>query len=248
MTAAGVLFQREARVAFASVAFYVQTAAFLAASGWSLVDALRRGDGGFVLVPALWAGSVAFWLPFLSALATMRSFSAERASGTLETLLTAPISESQVVSGKFQSAFLVGLLGLVLAGLAPMVLLPWLSPRLADGIATGPLIAGLVTLMIQLALWTAVGIFFSLVWEQQAAAAACSLFVCLVVPLAVEVAAAAWFPGFSLAAVGFPAAGWAADAASGLMALAPVVCYGLSAWGFLFLTTLLLEARQIRTG
>ena len=36
--------------------------------------------------------------------------------------------------------------------------------------------------------------------------------------------------------------------ASGLMALAPVVCYGLSAWGFLFLTTLLLEARQIRTG
>jgi ABC-2 type transport system permease protein len=248
MTAAAVLFQREARAAFASVSFYVQAAAFLAASGWSLVDALRRGEGGFVLVPALWVGSVAFWLPFLSALATMRSFSAERASGTLETLLTAPISESQVVWGKFHSAFLTGLTGLALAGLAPVVLLPWLSPRLADGIAAWPLVAGMVTLMIQLALWTAVGLFFSLAWEQQAAAAACSLFVCLVVPLAVEAAVAAWFPGVSLAAAGFPAAGWAADAASGLLTLAPVVCYGAAARGFLFLTTLLLEARQIRTG
>ena len=248
MTAGGILFRREARTAFASASFYVQVAAFLAASGWSLVDALRRGEGGVVQVPALWAGSVAFWLPFLSALATMRSFSVERASGTLETLLTAPIRESQVVLGKFQSAFLVGLAGLALAVLGPAAVLPRLSPLLAAGLAAGPLVIGLAVLTLQLALWTAVGIFFSLAWEQQAPAAACSLFVCLVVPLAVEAAVSAWFPGVSVAVVGFPATAWAADAASGLMALAPVVFYGAATWVFLYLTTLLLEVRQIRTG
>jgi len=248
MTAAGVLFRREARAAFASVAFYVQTAAFLAASGWSLVEALRRGEGGFAQVPELWAGGVAFWLPFLAALATMRSFSAERASGTLETLLTAPIREAQVVRGKFQAALLVGLAGLALAVVAPAVALPRLSPLLAGGVSAGALAAGCAVLAVQLALWTAVGIFFSLVWQQQAAAAACSLFACLVAPRALEAALGAWFPSVAIAAAGFSAAGWAAEAATGLMALAPLVCHGVMVWGFLFLTTLLLEARQIRAG
>ncbi len=248
MTAVGAVFRREVRAAFAAVPVYVQIAAFLAASGWSLVDALRRGEGGFVQVPALWAGVVATWLPFLAVLATVRSFSAERASGTLETLLTAPISEVQVVWAKFQSAFVVGLVGVGLALLMPTVLLPWLSPLLAGGISAGALVAGVLALALQLALWTAVGIFFSLLWEQQAAAAACSLFFSMVVPRAVVAVAESWFPAVPIAAIGLPAREYAVDAASGLVALAPLVCYGVTAWCLLFLTTLLLEARQIRTG
>ncbi len=248
MRADVVIFRREARAAFAAVSSYVQWAAFLAASGWSLVEALRRGEGGFVQVPALWAGAVAAWLPFLGALATMRGFSAERASGTIETLLTAPVREAQVVWGKFRAAFLVGLTGLVLAAAVPVALLPRFAPSLAEGVSPWALGAATAALGVQLALWTATGLFFSLLWEQPAAAVASSLFCCLLVPRAVTAAAAAWFPAAPLETLGVSAREWAMAAADGLVSLAPWVCYGAAAWCLLFVTALLLEARQIRTG
>lgn len=248
MRADGVIFRREAAAAFASVASYVQWAAFLAASGWSLVDALRRGEGGFVQVPALWAGAVAVWLPFLSALATMRSFSAERASGTIETLLTAPVREAQVVWGKFQAAFLAGGTGLLLALAVPMILLPRLALPLAAAVSPWALAAATATLTMQLALWTAVGLFFSLLWEQPAAAAASALFCCLLVPRAATVATASWFPTLPVTTLGIPARDWAMETADGLIMVTPWVCYGVVAWCLLFLTMRLLEVRQIRTG
>ena len=248
MTATHVIFRREMRMALTTVFVYVKWAAFLAASGWSLVEALRRGEGGFVQVPALWAGTVAFWLPFLSTFATMQSFSTERASGTLETLLTAPVRESQVVWGKFHAAFMIGMVGLLLALLAPVLLLPRLAPLLTNSLSAWALLAAGLVLIVQLALWTAVGLFFSLLWEQQAAAAACSLFFCLLLPRALAAAAAAWFPTAPLTTLGLSARAWAMDVASGLVTVSPLVCFSVVTWVFLLLSTLLLEARQIRTG
>lgn len=235
-------------MALTTVFVYVKWAAFLAASGWSLVDALRRGEGGFVPLSALWAGAVAFWLPFLSAFATMQSFSAERASGTLETLLTAPVRESQVVWGKFQAAFMVGLVGLLVALLAPLLVLPRLAPLLTNTLSACALLAAVLVLMVQLALWTVVGLFFSLLWEQQAAAAACSLFFCLLLPRALTAAAGAWFPATPLVVLGLSGRAWAMDTASGLINFSPFVGFGVAIWVFLLLSTLLLETRQIRTG
>lgn len=49
-----------------------------------------------------------FWFPvfFMVPLLTMKSFAEERRLGTLETLLTAPVSTTEVVLGKFSAAYL----------------------------------------------------------------------------------------------------------------------------------------------
>jgi ABC-type transport system involved in multi-copper enzyme maturation permease subunit len=53
-----------------------------------------------------------FWIPvfFMVPLLTMKSFAEERRQGTLETLLTAPVSTAEVVLGKFSAAYLFYLL------------------------------------------------------------------------------------------------------------------------------------------
>src|SRR5688500_11746221 len=53
----------------------------------------------------LFGGSILYFLPillFCPAL-TMRTFAEERRSGTLETLMTAPVLESEIVAGKYVS-------------------------------------------------------------------------------------------------------------------------------------------------
>jgi len=53
-----------------------------------------------------------FWIPvfFMVPLLTMKTFAEERRMGTLETLLTSPVSTGEVVLGKFSAAYLFYLL------------------------------------------------------------------------------------------------------------------------------------------
>lgn len=62
--------------------------------------------GGQNLLQAFFGGTTLFWLPLLifAPLLTMRLLAEERASGTIETLMTAPITETQIVLGKYLAA------------------------------------------------------------------------------------------------------------------------------------------------
>ena len=99
--------------------------------------------------------------PFL----TMRLFSEERRSGTLNLLLSAPVSITELVLGKYLgiTLFLGGLLGLI-------SLMP-LSLYLGTSIDPGQFISGMLGLLLLMCAITAVGLFMSILSHQPAVAA-----------------------------------------------------------------------------
>ncbi len=99
------------------------------------------------------------WMPvlliFLVAALTMRSWAEERRSGTLELLLTAPISATELVLGKF-----VGVLGLVLIALALTLPLP-VTVALLGPLDWGPVIGGYVAAVALASAYVAIGLWVS---------------------------------------------------------------------------------------
>jgi ABC-2 type transport system permease protein len=73
--------------------------------GWSFVDMLGKFNGNSTDVPMIeyFYSTFYFWLILLltAPVITMRSFAAERSSGTYETLMTVPVSDVQVVLAKY---------------------------------------------------------------------------------------------------------------------------------------------------
>jgi ABC-2 type transport system permease protein len=99
------------------------------------------------------------WMPvlliFLVAALTMRAWSEERRSGTLETLLTSPVSPLQLVLGKF-------LAGLLLVGTALLLTLPLpLTVALLGPLDWGPVIGGYVAALFLAAAYVAIGLYMS---------------------------------------------------------------------------------------
>ena len=102
------LLRRELSVYFISLAGYVIIAAITFLSGLIfkvLMD--RLGSTPFPMpVTELFFNTLWFWimLPLVAPVITMRLFALEKFSGTFETLMTAPVSDLQVVAAKFTAA------------------------------------------------------------------------------------------------------------------------------------------------
>lgn len=99
------------------------------------------------------------WLPllliFLVAALTMRAWSEERRAGTLESLLTAPVSPLQLILGKFTAA-----LGLVALALALTLPLP-ITVSLLGPLDWGPVIGGYIATLFLAAAYIAIGLYMS---------------------------------------------------------------------------------------
>jgi len=99
------------------------------------------------------------WLPllliFLVAAVTMRMWSEERRSGTLEFLLTVPVRNHQMVLGKF-----VACLGLVAVALLLTLPLP-LTVSLFGPLDWGPVFGGYLATLFLAAAYVAIGLFVS---------------------------------------------------------------------------------------
>ena len=102
-----------------------------------------------------------FWIPvfFMVPLLTMKSFAEERRMGTLETLLTTPVSTAEVVLGKFSAAYLFYVL-LWGATLGFHYILH-IYARDARYLDSGPLIGGYLFIAISGLLFISVGILAS---------------------------------------------------------------------------------------
>jgi ABC-2 type transport system permease protein len=111
-----------------------------------------------------------FWFPvfFMVPLLTMKSFAEERRMGTLETLLTAPVSSAEVVLGKFSAAYLFYMMlwGSTL-GFHYILKIYARDPRFLD---PGPLIGGYLFIAISGLLFIAIGILASSMTRNQAVA------------------------------------------------------------------------------
>lgn len=111
-----------------------------------------------------------FYLPvlFMVPLLTMKSISEERRQGTLETLLTTPISTVELVLGKFSAAYLMYIFLWGSTGGFFWVLRSFAQdPRLLD---VGPLIGGYLFVGISGLFFVAVGILASALSRNQGVA------------------------------------------------------------------------------
>src|SRR5262245_33153631 len=99
------------------------------------------------------------WMPvlliFLIATLTMRQWSEEQQTGTLEMLLTMPIRLTQLVIGKF-----LAVLALVAVELLLTLALP-ITVRLIVNLDLGPVIGGYLAAILMAAAYTAIGLFVS---------------------------------------------------------------------------------------
>jgi ABC-2 type transport system permease protein len=105
------LVNRELLAYFSSPLAYVVLTAFLIFNGYVfwLITAFLNDPRTQAMQPLklLFGGTFFFWLflLFIVPIITMRLLAEERRAGTLEVLLTSPVSEGQVVIGKFLAAF-----------------------------------------------------------------------------------------------------------------------------------------------
>lgn len=123
MLAILALTKKELKIYFNSSIAYIFIIVFLVVSSWFFFRGFFIFDqasqrGFFGLLPWIFL--------FLIPAVTMRLWSEEKKMGTLETLMTLPVTETQVVIGKFLASFIFLLLTLVLS-LVLTVLLAYLG-------------------------------------------------------------------------------------------------------------------------
>ncbi len=194
MTATFAIFKRELRAYFASPIAYAVLAFFLLLTGIyfdSLVGLTIRREFEAVaaaqmgrqappvnvnqLVVREYFGFIGFFLPLLLAPAlTMRLFSEEKKQGTIELLLTTPITDLQIVLGKYLAAFGMYAIMLLATFLHVMFLYIWGEPD------TGPILAGYLGLFLLGGAYMALGMFISSLTENQIVAAVTTLSVSLI--------------------------------------------------------------------
>jgi ABC-2 type transport system permease protein len=105
------IFKRELFAMFVTPLAWVLFTTFLLVQGIHIVLLLSQSvsqvDAGGGPLQAFFGGTILFYLVLLivTPLLTMRLFAEERRSGTIETLLTAPVDAAGVVLGKYAAAF-----------------------------------------------------------------------------------------------------------------------------------------------
>jgi ABC-2 type transport system permease protein len=169
---------REIKSFFGSPIGYLVIALFLIINGlflWVFEGEYNILNSGFAdLTPFF---TIAPWvLIFLIPAVTMRSFSDERKQGTLELLLTKPLSLWQIVNGKFLGAFI-----LIVLALIPTLLYVYVISSLGmpeGNIDFGSIMGSYFGLLFLIAAYTSIGIFASTLSENQIVAFIVSVFLC----------------------------------------------------------------------
>ena len=132
----GALLLRELSVFYYSPIAYVVLFFFLILNGlsfWFALALLSRGPSELTVVQAFF-NSLFFWIAYLLVfpVISMRLFSEEFKLGTIETLMTAPVRDWEVVGSKFLAALLF-YLSLWLPSLLYFLVFGWLGNREAIG-------------------------------------------------------------------------------------------------------------------
>jgi len=150
--------KKELRQFFSSLTGYIAIIVFLLVNGLVLF-VLRNNilECGYASLDQFF--SFAPWvLLFLVSAITMRSFSDEFRSGTFEILQTRPVTNGQIVAGKFLGAFIVALIALV-----PTLVYYFTVNHLAatSGIDAGAAIGSYLGLALLTGVFTAIGVCVS---------------------------------------------------------------------------------------
>ncbi len=155
------IFIKELRSFFGSPVAYIVIVVFLVLLGWFFwndvfIVNLATLRPLFEITP--------FLLLFFAPAITMRLISEEKRIGTLELLITKPVSEFEIVAGKFLAGWV-----LVLIALVP-TLSYYISLSALGDLDIGPVIGGYLGLALVGAVYISIGLFGSSLTENQVVA------------------------------------------------------------------------------
>jgi ABC-2 type transport system permease protein len=121
---------------------------------------------------------------FLIPMITMRLFAEEKKSGTIELLLTSPITDTEIILGKWLGALLLYLCVLAMSMINIALLFAWGKPDLK------PVLVAYLGLLLQGGCLLAIGTFISTTTRNQIVAGGVTFFTCLLLWLL------SWFTAF----------------------------------------------------
>ncbi|MFZ4475949.1 MAG: gliding motility-associated ABC transporter permease subunit GldF [Saprospiraceae bacterium] len=160
------IFRKEINAFFSSLIGYLVIGAFLVLMGlllWVFPD-FSVLDGNYATLDTLFAIAPMVFL-FLIPAVTMRSFAEENQSGTLELLVTRPLSDWQIVAGKYLAA-----MTLVVFALLPTALYYYTVYRLGappGNLDSGGIMGSYIGLLFLAGAFAAIGLFASTLTNNQ---------------------------------------------------------------------------------
>ncbi len=186
MTSVGTIFQREINSYFLSPIAYVVVAVFMVFSGYFFSVMLGITQESTLRYSLAYTQ---FILSILTPVITMRLLAEENKTGTIEPLMTAPVTDFEVVFGKFLAAW--ALYNVMVAPTALYIIfLAWVgSPDY------GTIIASYIGLVLMGGLFISIGLLVSAVTKNQIVAAVIGI-VALLILLVIGLASAGnegWF-------------------------------------------------------
>jgi ABC-2 type transport system permease protein len=176
---------------------------------------------------------------FLVPMITMRLFAEEKKSGTMELLLTSPVTDNQIILGKWLGSMMLYLCILAMSMLNIALLFAWGKPDIR------PVLVAYLGLLLQGGCLLAIGGFISTLTKNQIIAGGVTFFVCLLL----------WLLNW---ATSFDTTGWASvvnylsivthfdNFSKGLIEMKDIVFYVSMIFFALFLTSRSMESLRWR--
>lgn len=171
MNKAWIISKRELKSFFDSLMAYIMLVAFLGFTGFftwlSASNIFFSGQASLQVFFGIAYWTLFFFIPAL----TMRQLAEEKKTGTIEMLLTKPVSDFQVVLGKFMSTLLLIVIALVLT--LPFYFTVWsLGP-----VDHGAVWSGYLGLILMSGAYVSIGVFASSITNNQIIAFLTSLLI-----------------------------------------------------------------------
>lgn len=174
---------REIKSFFGSLMGYLVIAVFLVLNGlflWILDGSYNILQSGYNdLTPFFQLAPLVLLL--LIPAVTMKSISDERRQGTIELLMTKPLSVGQIVIGKFLGAFALVILAIVPTVLYILILNPYGMPSGNMDLASTT--GAYLGLLFLIAAYTSIGIFCSSLSDNQIVAFISAVIICFILYL-----------------------------------------------------------------
>lgn len=171
------IFRKELNVFFSSLIGYIAITIFLVANGlfaWVFPET-NILDDGYATLDSFF--SFAPWIfMFLIPSITMRSFAEEKNSGTIEFLTTHPVTDLQIILGKYFAAFV-----LVIFSVLPTITYYFTINALSSppgNVDTGGIIGSYIGLIFLGATFVAISIFTSAITNNQIVSFIAGMFAC----------------------------------------------------------------------
>lgn len=217
-------------------------AVFFAGAATLFAFNLDAAEGTFSALAPLWTVSVSPILPVLAALVGMEVWSDERKTGRIDVLLSSPVRERDFVVGKFLGVWFFVVTSILLFLASTLAFLNFYAPKLAVTISVAGFLPGIILLILQGSLWSAVAIVSSALFRNAAGSAATTIFALVALPRALWAALSYWTHDGLERFGELPMDIHAFDFSSGLISVGVIVSYILLTFVALFVASKIISS------